>query len=86
MTSLRHIQIRQVTYRYYRLEFANTNAIKIGFSYWIVLHEFEFRFYRDIPAPHLNEDVIVTNNKKPNQAFLGRSLVRTGIAPNTIMR
>lgn len=77
-------KLDQVTYRYYRLEFANTSAIKIGVLAIGLRTEFELGFYRDIQPPHLNEDVVVTNNKSESGVFLGRSLVRTGIAPNTI--
>ena len=41
-------------------------------------------FYRDIQPPHLNEDVVVTNNKSESGVFLGRSLVRTGAKQQTI--
>ena len=48
----------------------NTIAIKIGILSIGLRTEFELGFYRDIQPPHLNEDVVVTNNKSESGVFL----------------
>ena len=68
MTYITAFKLDQVTYRY-RLEFANTSAIKIGVLAIGLRTEFELGFYRDIQPPHLNEDVVVTNKKSESGVF-----------------
>lgn len=73
-----------VSYRYYRLSFDSTVAVKIGILAIGQRMEFELGFYNGTQPPHLNEDIIVTNNKSESGVFLGRSIVRTGSKPMTI--
>ena len=78
------IKLDSVNYRYFRLEFNNTSVCKVGIISIGQRMEFELGFYQNSQPPVLNEDVVVTNNKSESGIYLGRSVVRTGIAPNTI--
>lgn len=77
-------KLDSVNYRYYRLEFNNTSAARIGVLSLGQRTEFELGFYAGSQPPVLNEDVIVTNNKSESGTFLGRSIVRTGAKTQTI--
>lgn len=78
------IKLDSVNYRFFRLEFNNTSACKIGVLAIGRRMEFELGFYRDAMPPALNEDIVVTNNKSESGIYLGRSVVRTGAKQQTI--
>lgn len=78
------LKLDSVNFRYYRLSFVNSAAIKIGVIALGERLEFELGFYRDNMPPLLNEDTIVTNNKSESGIFLGRSIVRVGVKQMTI--
>lgn len=78
------LKLDPVSYRYYRLYFSSTAAVRIAVLALGLRTEFELGFYKGIAPPKLNEDIVVTNNKSESGIYLGRSIVRTGIKPTSI--
>jgi hypothetical protein len=78
------LKLDSVSYRYYRLEFTASVAVRIAVMCLGQRTEFELGFYKGIQPPKLNEDIVVTNNKSESGIYLGRSIVRTGIKPTSI--